>query len=494
MSDETELLIVGAGPAGMSAAVAARRMGLRVIVLDENSEPGGQIYRRILGNEERDARRRLLGTDYARGLPLARAFVASGADIRAGSTVVEISDDGSASIASPGRGAYVVKPRATLIATGANERAFAVPGWTLPGVMTAGAAQTLLKTSGQIPAGRVVLAGGGPLLWLVASQLGAAGAELGAVLSYTRPLEYLHGAGDAVAAWRSFAALAKGARWIASLRSRGVKLVHGAQVLRIEEREGKRVVHYQAGDRTATEPADIVLLHAGVVPNIQASQSLRLEHVWSDTQFCWRPATDLWATSSNPNILVAGDGAGISGAEDAARGGELAALGLAAKLGRITTGERDRLASPIFAQRRTQEGLRVFLDTLYAPPHWLRVPSDDATIVCRCEQVSAGAIREAVRLGADGPNQVKAFVRAGMGPCQGRMCAQTVAAVIARERGLPCSQVPTQRVRPPLKPLHLADLADMPPGPGEEIEAVPALTVSSLKSLDDSTAAGPQSH
>ncbi len=494
MSDETDLLIVGAGPAGMSAAIAARRLGLHVIVADENAEPGGQIYRRILGNEKRAARRRLLGADYARGLPLAHAFVASGADVRSSSTVFEISDDGSASIASPGRGAYVVKPRATLIATGANERAFAVPGWTLPGVMTAGAAQTLLKTSGQIPTGRIVLAGGGPLLWLVASQLSAAGAEVAAVLSFARPIDYLHNAGNAVAAWRSFGALAKGARWIASLRSRGVRIVHGAQVLRIEANESGRVVHYQVGDRAASEHADIVLLHAGVVPNVQASQSLALDHVWSETQFCWHPVTDRWATSSNPNILVAGDGSGIAGAEDAARGGELAALGLAAKLGKISADERDRRAAGIFAARRAQERLRVFLDTLYMPPHWLRAPSDDATVVCRCEQVSVGAIRDAVRLGADGPNQVKAFVRAGMGPCQGRMCAQTVAAVIARERGVSFAQMPTQRVRPPLKPLHLADLADMPHGPGEKIEAVQSLSVSFAQSQDDASAAGQESH
>lgn len=483
--DETDLLIVGAGPAGMSAAVAARRMGLAVIVADESAEPGGQIYRRTLSNASRPQRARLLGTDYANGLALAREFTACGADLRARTTVFEISDDASASIVAPDRGAYVVKARATLIATGAAERAFPVPGWTLPGVMTAGAAQTLLKSSGQIPAGRIVLAGGGPLLWLVAHQLSSAGADVAAVLSFASHADYLRGFAGALAAWRSSSAIAKGARWIAGLRARGVRVVHGARIDGIDALGDRRVVRYCVGTRSETVAADVVLLHAGVIPSVQATKSLGLEHAWNTSQFCWQPVTDPWGVSSNAGILVAGDGAGIGGAEDAALGGELAALGLAARMGRISTAQRDAQAAPLRAARRTHLALRAYLDALYAPPRWLRVPPDDTTVVCRCEGVTAASIRQAVRLGAEGPNQVKAFVRAGMGPCQGRMCAQTVAEIVADELGVAPSQVPTQRVRPPLKPLHLADLADMPRGAGEEEEASQSNTAGLLHAPDE---------
>ncbi len=484
--DETDLLIVGAGPAGMSAAVAARRVGLGVIVADESAEPGGQIYRRALSNASRPQRARLLGADYANGLALARDFVASGADLRAGSTVFEISEDASACIVAPDRGAYIVKARATLIATGAAERAFPVPGWTLPGVMTAGAAQTLLKSSGQMPQGRTVLAGGGPLLWLVAHQLSSAGADVAAVLSFASHADYLRGAAGALAAWRSIGAIAKGARWIAGLRARGVRVVHGARIDGIDAQGARRVVRYRAATRTETVEADVVLLHAGVIPSVQATKSLGLEHVWNESQFCWQPVTDAWGASSNANILVAGDGAGIGGAEDAALGGELAALGFAARIGQISSTQRDTQAAPLRAARRPHLALRAYLDALYAPPRWLRVPPDEATVVCRCEDVTAGAIREAVRLGADGPNQVKAFVRAGMGPCQGRMCAQSVAAIVADELGVAPSQVPTQRVRPPLKPLHLADLADLPRGPDEEHGSSQSITAGLLHAPEES--------
>ena len=244
--------------------------------------------------------------------------------------------------------------------------------------------------------------------------------------------------------------------------------MHGARIDAVEAYGNRRVLRYRVGERVGSEDADLVLLHAGVIPSVQASKSLGLEHAWSDAQYCWHPVTDAWGVSSNPNILVAGDGAGIAGAEEAARRGELAVLGLAARLGRISTGQRDARAAPLLAERRVHARLRAFLDALYAPPQWLLAPADDATVVCRCEGVSAGAIRRAVRLGADGPNQVKAFVRAGMGPCQGRMCAPTVAAVIAAERGVACAEVPTQHVRPPLKPLHLGDLADMARGADED--------------------------
>lgn len=282
MSADVDLLIVGAGPAGMSAAVATRRLGLSVIVVDENAEPGGQIYRRVLSNAARPKRTQLLGADYSKGLALARDFVACGADLRAQSTVFEISEDGSASIVSPGQGAYVVTPQATLIATGASERAFPVPGWTLPGVMTAGAAQTLLKSTGQIPEGRIVLAGGGPLLWLVAHQLLSAGAEVAAVLSFASRADQMRSLPGALAAWRSIGAIAKGARWIASLSANGVKIVHGVRIDGIDESGTRKRVRYRAANKEASEDADVVLVHAGVIPSVQASMSLALDHVWNE--------------------------------------------------------------------------------------------------------------------------------------------------------------------------------------------------------------------
>jgi bacterioferritin-associated ferredoxin len=139
--------------------------------------------------------------------------------------------------------------------------------------------------------------------------------------------------------------------------------------------------------------------------------------------------------------------------------GRLAALDTAHRLGRIGLEERDRRARPLLEARSRALALRPFLDSLHTPPPWVLAPPDDRTIACRCEEVTAGQIRAAARLGATGPNQAKAYLRCGMGPCQGRLCGATVAALIAETRGVTVEQVGTYRPRAPYKPITVGALA-----------------------------------
>ena len=161
-----ELGIIGAGPAGMAAAVLAAELGLETVLIDEQPAPGGQIYRAIEGAEPNTP----LGPDYLVGRPLVTALRASNVDYRSGTTLWHLDPEGTLFLETGGR-IETVTARRILLATGALERPVPIPGWTLPGVMTAGAAQILLKSSGLVPEGRVVLAGQGPLLYLVAAQL-----------------------------------------------------------------------------------------------------------------------------------------------------------------------------------------------------------------------------------------------------------------------------------------------------------------------------------
>ena len=170
---------------------------------------------------------------------------------------------------------------------------------------------------------------------------------------------------------------------------------------------------------------------------------------------------------------MAGDCAGIGGALVAERKGVLAGLDAAARLGSVDRATRDRLSREPIETLRRLAGLRRFLDTLFAPPAAFLDPGDDVT-VCRCECVSAGELREAARQGGMGPNQVKAFTRAGMGPCQGRMCGPTVSHVLAGVLGRPVSEVGAFRVRPPLKPLTVGQLADLE-GVGREVASLDSL-------------------
>jgi NADPH-dependent 2,4-dienoyl-CoA reductase/sulfur reductase-like enzyme len=385
----------------------------------------------------------------------------------AGATVWSVAADGTLGVSLAGAASPVVA-RHVVIATGALERPMPIPGWTLPGVMTAGSAQILLKTSGLVGEGRVVLAGCGPLLWLLAAQYRRAGARIAALLDTTPRANWL----TALPHLPGFLAspyLVQGLRLMAAAR-RAMPVIGGVTELRAESGAGGRLarVSFRRGTRVEqTLDADLLLLHQGVAPNVNLALSVGCAHDWDDAQLCFRPVLDAWLTSSVETVSIAGDGGGIGGADVAEARGRLAALGA---LGRLGAGDPVAIARDA-AQARAEiaAGLRgrAFLDALYRPAEAFRVP-DDATLVCRCEEVSAGRIREAVALGCPGPNQLKSFLRCGMGPCQGRMCSLTVTEVMARARGVSPGAIGHVRLRAPVKPVTLAEIAAMPTSPEAE--------------------------
>jgi bacterioferritin-associated ferredoxin len=218
-------------------------------------------------------------------------------------------------------------------------------------------------------------------------------------------------------------------------------------------------VSFASKGRRETIPATLVCLHEGVVPNPQMTRLIGCAHRWDKRQHAFRPTLDRWGNTTIEAVQVAGDGGGIAGAQAAESTGRIAVLEAARALGRLTGEERDRRAA---VERRKLARLlrgRPFIDTLYGPRLIRRPPADD-TIVCRCEEVTAGQVRQAVREGCQGPNQVKSFLRCGMGTCQGRFCGLTVSQIIAAERGAPMDEVGYYRIRPPIKPIELGALAE----------------------------------
>ena len=447
-----ELAIIGAGPAGMAAAALADELGLETVLIDEQGSPGGQMYRAIERAEPDTA----LGSDYLAGRPLVAALQASRVDYRPGTTLWHVDPEGALFLETAGR-TETVTARRILLATGALERPVPIPGWTLPGVMTAGAAQILLKSSGLVPEGRVVLAGQGPLLYLVAAQLARAGAAPIALFE-TTPLEnYLAAIRPLAGLWAGRRLLIKGLRLVSAVKRAGIPIRRGERGLRAVGRRRLERVAWEDGELAA----DYLLLHEGIIPNVQVSLALQLRHEWDEAQLCWRPCLDAWGQTSLPNIAVAGDGGGILGAEAAVLTGRLAALDAAMWLGHIGAAERDRRAVPIRAPLDRERAFRPFLDRLYRPSRSVIVPTEDEVIACRCEEVSVGQIRRAARLGAQGPNQVKAFTRCGMGPCQGRICGPVVAAIAADVLGKPIAEIGTYRPRAPFKPITVGALAGL---------------------------------
>ena len=455
MSEKLDFAVIGAGPAGMAAATLAAELGLDTVLIDEQDAPGGQIYRGV----ERAPAGSPLGDDYLAGKPLAAALRASQAHYLPSTTVWHIDPDGTLSLISAGASS-AIRARRVLLAMGAIERPVPIPGGTLPGVMTAGAAQIALKTADLVPSGRTVLAGQGPLFWLVAAQLIRAGAPPALMLE-TRPHANLHAAAPLLARtlWPGRRALAKGLGLIGEVKRAGVPILRRVAGLRAIGGARLESVAWDGGEA----PADLLLLHEGVIPNTQVSLGLQLDHRWDAAQLCWRPVTDEWGATRLSTIAIAGDGGGIAGAEAAAPSGQLAALDAASFLDKIDPAERDRRAAPIRRALRRELAIRPFLDALYRPAPPVLVPPDEV-IACRCEEVTVAQIRQAARLGAQGPNQAKAFTRCGMGPCQGRICGPIVGAVMADTLGKPIAATGTYRPRAPYKPITVGALAGLAEG------------------------------
>jgi len=454
LKESYDVVVVGAGPAGLAAASEAARAGLETLLVDENVGPGGQIYRAITTTPVHD--RSVLGKDYWAGVALADEMRASGATVVQGAMVWSLDPELQLGISLSGA-SQLISARRVVIATGSMERPFPIPGWTLPGVMTAGAAQTMLKSSGLLPAGKTVLAGTGPLLLLLAAQMLRAGGSIDVILD-TTPSGNLTKALPHAMGFLLSPLLAKG---LALKREVGrkVRVVRHVTLLAANgESALKSVTYTTSGGATATVAADNLLLHQGVVPNPNLAMAADVAHDWDVQQHCWCPVLDHDGRTSVEGIFVAGDGAGIAGAVAAELRGRLAGLAVVRDLG-AGSGLPD--SQPIRQRLQREERARPFLDAMFEPPKSMRVPAD-STVVCRCEEVTAGEVREAARLGCTGPNQLKAFLRTGMGPCQGRMCGLTLTELIAEARQAAPADVGHLRIRAPVKPIPLSELADMP--------------------------------
>lgn len=458
MNHDCDLLVIGGGPAGLAAATEAAAIGIATVLVDEQSAPGGQIYRAV-ERARAPSIERALGASYREGAALVARFRESKCDYRAGHKVWQIDPDGRVFV-SDGERASVIAARQVIVAIGALERPVPIPGWTLPGVMSVGAAQVLLKTSGLVPREDVWIAGSGPLVWLFAAQLGAVGVRPAGVLDTAPP-------GARWAALRHFAGAWTGREWLKrglayrqQVFGAGIPVITGVEA--VEAMGDGRIarVRYRVAGSWRDASAGGLLLHEGVIPNVHMAMSCGVAHEWDARQGCLRARRDAFGRTNIEPIAIAGDCAGILGAEAAALQGRVAALGAARALGRLDeAAARDR-ARPLHDALARQESFRGFLDTLFPPNPTLLAPPDDV-VICRCESVTAGAIRSAVRTGSLGANQVKAFTRCGMGPCQGRTCGTVLMATIAQARGVSPADVEPIRVRPPLKPLTLGELASL---------------------------------
>jgi thioredoxin reductase/bacterioferritin-associated ferredoxin len=452
-----DVIVIGAGPAGLSAASCLAEMGLDVLCLDEQTKPGGQIYRNI--QDAPSKRRELLGDDYEAGDDIVNRFLSSGAAYEDRAMVWQAEADGRICYSRFNKSKQI-RANHIIAATGAMERPMPIPGWTLPGVMGAGAANNLTKEAGLTPEGRVVLAGNGPLLLLEASLLIKKGVKIDAILEISPKLPSVKSVPHAPKALLRTDFLWKGISLLREIKKANIPHYKGVSNIQALGKEQLEIVTAENGSEKLSIKTDMLLLHFGVIPNTHLFRQIGCKLAWHSDQRYWFPECDPWGRTSCEQIFAAGDGARVSGAIAARYKGEIAALEVARCSGIIPEYERDRLALPLLKAIKHDHWPRPFVDSLYAPrPD--QFTFDDDTILCRCETISVRDIKKMVNEGVRELNEIKCITRAGMGPCQGRMCGSAIAEVIAWHTRSSPDEAGLLTIRPPLKPIPLEEVAAM---------------------------------
>ena len=457
-----DVAVVGAGPAGLAAAVAAAEAGASVVVLDENDDVGGQIYRQPPATFKKvQGAAAAQAADYRRGATLmARARALPIRFVHA-ATVWGVFDATRVAYVDPD-GAHELVARRLILATGAYDRPLPFPGWTLPGVVTAGGLQNLLKSQGVLPGARVVVAGTGPLILVVARQLIAAGAQVAAVAESTRYLD--HVASLPALAWAPGLML-DGARFVAGLARARVPYLTGHAVVRASGQGAVGAVDLAplgrdgrpALDRARTFGADLLCVGYGFVSSVELVGMAGARLRYDELLDAWVPERDRWMRTSLPSVFAAGDGAGVAGSVVAEFEGRVAGRTAAIDLG---FGDEDAETRDARAHLVRWARFRAGIDRMYRFPAGLLDDLDDGTLVCRCEEVDAETIREALEAGADHVNEVKGWTRCGMGRCQGRLCGPTLAHLVARYTGRSLADVGPYTPRPPAKPVPIDALIE----------------------------------
>jgi glycine/D-amino acid oxidase-like deaminating enzyme len=468
----TEILVVGGGPAGLAAATAAAEAGADVVLLDERTATGGQ-YTRPVGGALRDTRP---DARFRLGLLMRQRAVRAGVKIETEALAWGAFAPGEIAVLLRGT-AVTFRPRRLILATGAHERPVPIPGWTLPGVLTTGGLQTLVRTQLVSPGERVLLAGTGPLNLQVACEMVARGVKPVAVLDSAPPPWF--------ASWRDTIRMLtaapdlmrEGMRMLWTLRRAGVPVFWSASLTRLNGTD--RVREAVLADRTFR--VDIVAVNAGFQPEVGLARALGAPHRFVDSGLGHLATeTDEDGRTGLGSVFAVGDGAALGGARVASARGRLAGLAAARDLGHAAPDDG--------GTRKASRRALAFQDALWRVFPLPPVDPDsiaDETIVCRCEEVTAGALRAELASGLRSLAALKKATRAGMGRCQGRFCAATVARLCPGASQPDGFAAPRAPVRPvPAGPLMaeapefqaplLEDLMPPPAGDGASGERLEA--------------------
>ena len=446
MSRRFDLAVIGAGPAGAHAAMAAAVAGVDCIVLDEAEAAGGQVYRAPARRPPKPK------PEIVEGDRLRADLGASDARLAFGRRVWLI-EPGFVIHAVGQGGRQRIEADKLILATGTTERVIPFPGWTTPGVFGLAATTILLKSQATLPGRRTLVAGRGPLLAAVAAGILELGGEVVAVLDqfprshWLKALPRLSSRPDL---------LARGIGWWARLLRAGVPIRHNSGIAEVTAAGDGLVVKTERAEAFA---CDAVAVGHGLTPSTEITRLLGVGHRFAPEVGGWVPELDAFGRTNIDGLLVCGDGAGVRGAAAAALAGRLAGVAVARDLGCIDQGRFKQETSAMQAALAKAGRFGGVMAAMTAPRDEDVFDLAPDTIICRCEDVDRGQIERAIKEGADTIDQLKAWTRAGMGPCQGRMCGEAVAGLLAQHVG-GRETVGLWTGRSPIRPVAVADLAD----------------------------------
>lgn len=451
-----DVAVVGAGPAGLAAAIAAAEAGLAVVLVDERSQPGGQYFKQPAKGFALDPAR--LDAQFKAGRALAARAAQAGVKLLSGHAVWGTT--GANDLLLDGaEGARRLTWKRLVLATGAVERAVPFPGWTLPGAMTTGAAQSFLRGQGLVAGQRVVVAGNGPLNLQLADEMTRAGAQV-LVLAEAAAAPGLAALGHLARMARHAPDLVRdGLRYRAAVQRAGTRVLHRHAVLAAEGDGRVQAVRVAPIDATGradlaraeTIAADLLCVGQGFTPATELSAAMGCALEWDARWRHFRVVQDDEGRSSVPEIFVAGDGARFGGARLALATGRRAGLAASRDMGASVPVEPD-----------TTRGHRAFQDalwTVYAAPVPGTERATPETMICRCEEVRLADITAALATGITQLGALKRATRLGMGRCQGRTCAVLALGLLERKAGAPPDAFDLFAPRAPFRPLPVAAIA-----------------------------------
>lgn len=460
-----DLLVVGGGPAGISAALAAHDAGLSVVLVDERPTLGGQIFKQP-GPGFTVPDPSAMDRQFRFGRSLIESLDGTNVDLRLRTSLVAVEGRESVLVTEGEHATTIVTPR-MIVATGAHDRPVVFPGWTLPGVITAGGLQTLAKTQRVLPGERMLFAGAGPVALAFPAQLAHYGAHIVEALEAgpaPRPGDIARVAatarGNGVLLWDAL-------RYRSTLLRHRVPLRYGRIVVRAEgDGRVEHVVHAAVDRDWRVVPGsergvdvDVLCIGYGFVSSIELPRLLGCAFDHDENLGGHVLSRDEWLRTTVPGVYAAGDGAGVEGSYVAIDEGTIAGIAAALDSGSLNHERAGGLAAAARRRIARRRALAAATNRLYrVGPGIYELASAD-TIVCRCEVVPAAAVATAIDA-TDDINVVKAFTRAGMGPCQGRNCQRHIAAMIAIRHARTPAEVALPTARIPLRPVPIEALAD----------------------------------